>query len=129
MFNSDEYAGYLGRDDRPGAVNNLTFYFQLNERPQIPPSMKVITLALRGPLGYSFGEDCLPDIRVLPLDGHPGAPREPFPPSNGGRPLTDALPLPGGVSLLAGRGAVPVPGREGRGDRVSGSSWIFRVPE
>lgn len=55
----------MGRDDRPGMLNNLTFVFALRRRPLISPAQTELVLALRGPSGFEFLENCSDSLQVL----------------------------------------------------------------
>ncbi|CAE7823884.1 unnamed protein product [Symbiodinium microadriaticum] len=59
-----EAPGY-GRDDGPLRINLLTFFFKVQEHPEVPESIPYLYIALRGPAGFSFEEDCFPNLVAL----------------------------------------------------------------
>ncbi|CAJ1437309.1 unnamed protein product, partial [Effrenium voratum] len=56
---------FFGRDDAPGRVNTFGFYFRVGEPPIYPVSDETFVLALRGPLGFVFLEDCSQGLRAF----------------------------------------------------------------
>eukprot|EP00746_Dinoflagellata_sp_MGD_P150238 gnl/MRDRNA2_/MRDRNA2_82151_c0_seq1.p1 gnl/MRDRNA2_/MRDRNA2_82151_c0~~gnl/MRDRNA2_/MRDRNA2_82151_c0_seq1.p1 ORF type:complete len:1665 (-),score=242.32 gnl/MRDRNA2_/MRDRNA2_82151_c0_seq1:72-4745(-) len=52
------------RDDRPKVRNNLLFFFRVSKPPLVPPSQKSLVLALRGPPGFVFDEECLDQMFI-----------------------------------------------------------------
>ncbi|CAE7635772.1 unnamed protein product [Symbiodinium microadriaticum] len=61
----DYEAPSFGRNDQPLSVNTLTFYFCIDKAPVYPRSVEHFPLALRGPAGFEFLEDCSGGLRSL----------------------------------------------------------------
>ncbi|CAL1135461.1 unnamed protein product [Cladocopium goreaui] len=61
----------FGRDDAPLKLNILAFYFRISKTPLFAEDMESFVVALRGPLGFFFEEDCSQYLRAFmePTDG------------------------------------------------------------
>jgi hypothetical protein len=68
-----EQAG-IGRDDRPGRFNRLTFYFKLRAPATFTASVKHLQISLRGPEGFYFLPDCLHQLHMLNVTDPPKPP-------------------------------------------------------
>eukprot|EP00931_Biecheleriopsis_adriatica_P048306 TRINITY_DN27909_c0_g1_i1.p1 TRINITY_DN27909_c0_g1~~TRINITY_DN27909_c0_g1_i1.p1 ORF type:complete len:3513 (-),score=559.98 TRINITY_DN27909_c0_g1_i1:29-9340(-) len=55
----------FGRDDGPLRTNYVSFFFRVQYHPEFPSSVTHITIALRGPPGFLFEEDCMDGLQAF----------------------------------------------------------------
>eukprot|EP00929_Paragymnodinium_shiwhaense_P012881 TRINITY_DN120761_c0_g1_i1.p1 TRINITY_DN120761_c0_g1~~TRINITY_DN120761_c0_g1_i1.p1 ORF type:complete len:3438 (+),score=820.13 TRINITY_DN120761_c0_g1_i1:922-10314(+) len=64
-------AANMSRDDRPGLPNRLIFHFRLYAEQRFPPNEP--TIAIRGPYGFVFDENCSLQLQPITNDTFGGS--------------------------------------------------------